>query len=100
MNEKTYSINNFIGVYDNKLAVVDFKTTTTPKKEEWIEDYFIQCSAYAAMFEEHTDIAVDDIVIMMVAEDGSIQIYEKKTKDYLSKLAGMMAQFYADLDVV
>ncbi len=90
---------DFIGVYDNKLAVVDFKTTTTPKKEEWIEDYFIQCSAYAAMFEEHTDIAVDDIVIMMVAEDGSIQIYEKKTKDYLSKLAGMMAQFYADIVV-
>ena len=49
------------------------------------------------MFEEHTGMAVDDIVIMMVAEDGSIQIYEKKTKDYLSKLAGMMAQFYADI---
>ena len=88
---------DFIGVYDNKLAVVDFKTTTTPKKEEWIEDYFIQCSAYAAMFEEHTGIAVDDIVIMMVAEDGSIQIYEKKTKDYLDKLEGMMEKFYEDL---
>ena len=73
------------------------KTTTTPKKEEWIEDYFIQCSAYAAMFEEHTGIAVDDIVIMMVAEDGSIQIYEKKTKDYLDKLEGMMEKFYEDL---
>ena len=29
---------DFIGVYNDTLAVVDFKTTTTPKKEEWIED--------------------------------------------------------------
>ena len=40
---------DFIGVYKDTLAVVDFKTTTTPKKEEWIEDYFVQCSAYASM---------------------------------------------------
>ena len=46
---------DFIGVYNNTLAVVDFKTTTTPKKEEWTEDYFIQCTAYASMYEEHTD---------------------------------------------
>ena len=88
-----------VAEYNGVLSVIDFKTSKKEKKEEWIEDYFIQCSAYAAMFEEHTDIAVDDIVIMMVAEDGSIQIYEKKTKDYLSKLAGMMAQFYADIVV-
>ena len=29
---------DFIGVYNNTLAVVDFKTTTTPKQEEWIEE--------------------------------------------------------------
>ena len=90
---------DFIGVYGDTLAVVDFKTTTTPKKEEWIDDYFIQCAAYGSMYEEHTGEAIENIVIMMVAEDGSIQIYEKKTKDYLSKLAGMMAQFYADIVV-
>ena len=51
------------------------------------------------MFEEHTGMAVDDIVIMMVAEDGSIQIYEKKTKDYLDKLEDMMEKFYEDLNL-
>ena len=90
---------DFIGVYNNTLAVVDFKTTTTPKKEEWIEDYFIQCTAYASMYEEHTDIGIDDIVIMMVAEDGQVQIFEKKTKDYVEKLETMMDQFYENLDV-
>jgi hypothetical protein len=51
------------------------------------------------MFEEHTGMTVDDIVIMMVAEDGSIQIYEKKTKEYLPKLNDMMDQFYNNIEL-
>ena len=90
---------DFIGVYNNTLAVVDFKTTTTPKKEEWIEDHFIQCTAYASMFEEHTGEAIENIVIMMVAEDGQVQIFEKKTSDYFSKLEMTMDNFYNNLDV-
>ena len=90
---------DFIGVYNNTLAVVDFKTTTTQKKEEWIEDYFIQCSAYASMYEEHTNGPIEDIVIMMVAEDGQVQIFEKKTKDYLPALEQYMDDFYTNLDV-
>ena len=90
---------DFIGVYDYNLAVVDFKTTTTPKKEEWIEDYFVQCTAYASMYEEHTGDQIEDIVIMMVAEDGQVQIFEKKTKDYLPTLEQYMDDFYTNLDV-
>ena len=85
---------DLIGVYNDKLSVVDFKTTTTPKKEEWIEDYFIQCSAYASMYEEHTGEPVEAIVIMMVAEDGEIQLFEKKTADYLPQLEMLMEDFY------
>ena len=90
---------DLIGVYKDKLAVVDFKTTTTPKKEEWIEDYFIQCAAYATMFEEHTGMAIENIVIMMVAENGTVQIYEKKTADYLPLLEEIMEEFYLNLDL-
>ena len=90
---------DFIGVYKDTLAVVDFKTTTTPKKEEWIEDYFIQCSAYASMYEEHTGETIEDIVIMMVAEDGQVQIYEKKAADYLPKLEEMMDEFYKTIEL-
>ena len=88
---------DFIGLYDNEMAVVDFKTTTTPKKEEWIEDYFIQCAAYASMYEEHTTEEIETIVIIMVAEDGSIQIFKKKASDYFEKLEQLMETFYADI---
>ena len=85
---------DLIGVYKDKLSVVDFKTTTRTKKEEWIDDYFIQCAAYASMFEEHTGEPVEDVVIMMVAEDGEVQLFEKKTADYLPKLEKIMDNFY------
>ena len=85
---------DLIGVYKDKLSVVDFKTTTTTKKEEWIGDYFIQCAAYASMYEEHTGESVEDIVIMMVAEDGEVQLFEKKTADYLPQLEVLMDDFY------
>ena len=85
---------DLIGVYKDKLSVVDFKTTTTTKKEEWISDYFIQCAAYASMYEEHTGESVEDVVIMMVAEDGEVQLFEKKTADYLPQLEVLMDDFY------
>ena len=85
---------DLIGVYKDKLSVVDFKTTTKTKKEEWIGDYFIQCAAYATMYEEHTGESVEDIVIMMVAEDGEVQLFEKKTADYLPQLEVLMDDFY------
>ena len=85
---------DLIGVYKDKLSVVDFKTTTTTKKEEWIGDYFIQCAAYASMYEEHTGEPVEDVVIMMVAEDGEVQLFEKKTADYLPQLEVLMDDFY------
>ena len=43
-----------IGEYDGKLSVIDFKTSAKLKKREWVKDYFMQCSAYAVMFEERT----------------------------------------------
>ena len=87
-----------IGVWNNELAVIDFKTTTTMKKREWLEDYFIQCSAYASMYEEHTGEAIDQIIIFMVAEDGQVEIFKEDTKDYLPMLDEMMVSFYNNLD--
>ena len=34
-----------IAEYKGKISVIDFKTSTKEKKEEWVENYFIQGSA-------------------------------------------------------
>ncbi|MBT5406941.1 MAG: hypothetical protein HOL23_05150 [Gammaproteobacteria bacterium] len=35
------------GVYNGNESIIDFKQSNKPKKREWIEDYFLQLSAYA-----------------------------------------------------
>jgi genome maintenance exonuclease 1 len=36
-----------VGVHLNEEAIMDHKQTNKPKKEEWIEDYYLQMVAYA-----------------------------------------------------
>ena len=61
-------------------------------------DYFRYNGKHnATMFEEHTGEVVEDLVIMMVAEDGEVQLFEKKTVDYLSQLENIMDEFYENI---
>ncbi|SVC32296.1 uncharacterized protein METZ01_LOCUS285150, partial [marine metagenome] len=41
-----------IAEYNGVLSVIDFKTSRKPKKEVWIDDYYMQTFAYKLMFEE------------------------------------------------
>ena len=54
-----------IAEYNGELAVIDFKTSKKPKPEAWIEDYYVQCAAYACMLYEMTGIMVKKFVIIM-----------------------------------
>ena len=46
----------------------------------------MQASAYAEMFEERTGIEINQIVILVVTEDGLVQEFVKDKKDYLQDL--------------
>ena len=82
-----------IAEYDGKITVIDFKTSTKEKKEEWIENYFIQCTAYCEMFEERYGRAIDQIAVLIVCEDGALQTFVKDKKDYLPLLKDAIADF-------
>ena len=69
-----------IAEFDNELAVIDFKTTGTLKKEKYLEKYFVQEAAYAYMYWELTGVEVDKLVTISVAEDGQTQVVEKYDK--------------------
>ena len=85
---------DWIGVYENKETIIDFKQSNKPKKEEWIENYFIQGSAYAEMFKEHFGEEVTQIVILIVTEEGTTQVFKKNKVDYLPKLKQAVEDFY------
>ena len=75
---------DLVGEWDGRKAIIDFKTSRKLKKEEWIEDYFMQGACYSVMFEERTGIAVNDIVIL-IGVDGEVepQLFVKKRDDYI-----------------
>ena len=72
-----------IAEYDGKLSIIDFKTSSKLKEEGWIKGYFMQCSAYAVMYEERTGIPVSQIVIMIAVDSEHPQVFIKKRNDYI-----------------
>ena len=83
-----------IADYNNRLSIIDFKTSRKPKKEEWIDDYFMQTFAYKLMFEEMTGIEIQQIVILVACtESFDVQVFKKPAKDadeWLKKLINIM----------
>jgi genome maintenance exonuclease 1 len=78
---------DLIAEWDGKLSIIDYKTSGKFKDANDIDNYFMQCTAYAIMFEEITGIAIDHIVIAMAVEsENTPQIFCREKKDYIDKL--------------
>ena len=86
-----------IAEYDGELAVIDFKTSAKIKREEWIEQYFVQEVAYACMYFELTGIPVKKLITIMVTPAGVVKVFDKRDKMYYIKLlAGYIKEFVSD----
>ena len=85
-----------IAEYNGVLSVIDFKTSRKPKKEVWIDDYYMQTFAYKLMFEEMTGIEIKQVVILVACIDQfDVQVFKKPAKDsdkYLTKLVNIMKE--------
>jgi len=83
-----------IAEYNGKLSIIDFKTSRRPKKEDWVDDYYMQTFAYKLMFEEMTGIEIQQVVILIASvESFDVQVFKKPAKDadeWLEKLVGIM----------
>jgi hypothetical protein len=82
-----------IAEWNGKLSVIDFKTSTKQKNEHYIQNYFMQCTAYALMFAERTGIWIDDIVVLIATEEGPAQVFEKQIHDYRQPLIEMIDKY-------
>ena len=75
-----------IAKYNGVLSIIDFKTSTKERSDDWNENYYIQGSAYAEMFNELTGIDTNQVVILVVTEDGTVQEFIKEKGNYLDAL--------------
>ncbi len=85
-----------IAEYNGVPSIIDFKTSRKPKKEEWIDDYYMQTFAYKLMFEEMTGLEIKQIVILVACIDQfEVQVFKKPASDadkYLTKLVNIMKE--------
>ena len=83
-----------IAEYNGKLSVIDFKTANKERNDAWNKSYYMQCTAYAHMYEEIFGQKIEQIVIIMGGEDGSSKVFVKETKDYMNDLKEEIKYFY------
>lgn len=82
-----------IAEFDGKLSVIDFKTSSKEKKESWIENYFVQETGYAKMYEERSGIKVDQIITLITCQSGDTQVFIKNPDDYVPLLIDYIAEY-------
>ena len=83
-----------VAEYNGKLSVIDFKTANKERQEDWIDNYFLQTTAYAHMYEETFGTPIEQIVILIASEDGTTQAFIKNKADYEKELGKSIESFY------
>lgn len=88
-----------IAEWNGILSVIDFKTSTSAKKEKNIRSYFEQATAYALMYEKESGLVVPQVVIIIAtdAEYNSPQIFVRQKDQYIVSLMRKITNFHTKL---
>ena len=84
-----------VGLWKDRLSVIDFKTSSRVKSEGDIENYFMQCAAYAVMWEERTKQPITQLVILMAIEDEVPRIFLQHRDTWIKKFIELRGRYKA-----
>ena len=73
---------DLVGVYKGKPAIMDFKQTNKPKKKEWVDDYYLQLTAYALAHNELYGTNIRSGHIFMCSRDFQYQQFDLLEEDF------------------
>jgi genome maintenance exonuclease 1 len=66
------TVDNVSEMTDGRTLVIDYKNSRRPKREDWVQDYFVQGSAYFIAHWERTGQKPDGVEIWIANEEQSI----------------------------
>ena len=72
---------DLVCLHNDMETIVDFKQANRPKKEEWIEDYKLQCAAYALAHDYVYKSTIKQCVIMICTPDLYYQEFKIQDAD-------------------
>ena len=85
------------GVYEGQETIIDFKQSNKPKKEEWIEDYYLQLGAYSLAHNVVYNSRITQGIILLCTVDNLFQdfrIQGAKLEEYQNRFLEKVEQFY------
>ena len=88
---QTAGATDCIAEFNGVMSIIDFKTSTKLKQESWIQNYFLQATAYALMTEERHNVEVPQIVILIAVDHEEPQVFVKSKLEYISKVHELFA---------
>ena len=86
-----------IGVYEGKESILDFKQSNKPKKEEYIEDYFLQIGAYSLAHNTVYNSNITQGVILLCTVDRLFQDFKIEGNELINfqnKFLERVEKFY------
>ena len=66
------TVDNISEMTDGLIKIIDYKNSRRPKREDWIQDYFIQTGAYFIAYWDRTGIKADGAEIWIANEEDNI----------------------------
>ncbi len=81
-----------VGQWGGVNSVIDWKTSRKLKKKEWINSYFMQCAAYAIMWEERTGMPIKQLVVCIAGDEGS-QVFVEDRDNWVDELINTIKEY-------
>jgi hypothetical protein len=85
------------GVYEGQETIIDFKQSNKPKKEEWIEDYYLQLGAYSLAHNVVYNSNITQGIVLLCTVENLFQdfrIQGVKLEEYQNKFLEKVDQYY------
>ena len=83
-----------VGLFDNRLSIIDFKSSAKLKEDYMAKQWYIQMTAYAIMVEELTGKPIEDIIAIVGVEGmNTFQIFMSNPNDHVDDLMQLREQY-------
>jgi len=86
-----------VAEHDGELSIIDFKGATRRKRTSDIENYFLQATAYALMWQDRTGTEIKKFKILISCEDGTTQVFQGSPLQYAKKLHDTIEEYKESL---
>ena len=83
---------DLVGVYKGEPAIMDFKQARKLKKEEWVEDYYLQLVAYSEAHNKQYDTQIKTGRVFICTQNNEFQTFNIDNYDH------WVGQWYAKLE--